>query len=96
MNNTFYLTSNFLIFSLAFGGIGWLGVSFKDFEKNGSPLYQKVSVKADIDGDGVTTHREWTEVYRKLGIHFDVYTSSPKDDLTTSQLEKYLTQFPNK
>ncbi len=70
--------------------IGVILISNYDRERNN--LYQKTSIKADVDGNRATTHEEWAQVYKQLGLHFDVYTSSPKKDLTANQLEKYLSQ----
>ena len=74
------------------GTVFSIGRCDRHIQKKYSNLYQKVSVKADMNYDGMTNQKEWAEVYRKLGIHFDVYTSNPKNGLTSSQLEKYLSQ----
>ena len=78
-------------------GISCVGIYFmgKDYIEE-SKLYPQTSIKADTNQDGRTDYKEWAKVYNNLGIHFDSYGSNPRIDLTPRQLEKYLSQFPNK
>lgn len=54
-------------------------------------LYEQVKITPDINNDGFTSLEEWVDVYRTIGLHFDESSSNPKEDLSISQLERYLT-----
>tara|TARA_Y100000310_G_C20107795_1_gene545708 strand:- start:291 stop:551 length:261 start_codon:yes stop_codon:yes gene_type:complete len=50
----------------------------------------EVSIVADANGDGVTTHLEWARVYQRFGLHYDLRYSDPKEDLSDGNLNAFL------
>jgi hypothetical protein len=78
----------FIYLSMGVLGIGY-GISYfipGNSEKQNA-LYEKASIAADADKDGVTTTDEWKDVYKKLGIHYD--ERRPRK-LSAGDLEKFL------
>jgi hypothetical protein len=53
-------------------------------------LYNKVVIVADTNKDGIISRDEWIKVYQELGIHVDELNPPNPKSLSTSQLEKYL------
>jgi len=66
--------------------------SYKN-ERYDRELEQKVSITADANGnnDGATTSDEWAEVYKSLGLRYDVHNYKP---LTIKQRKEYLEGHP--
>ena len=69
-----------------------LAVIHYDSERARPNLSLRVSEKADVNGDGMTTGKEWAQVYKTLGIPFDIYSQNPGEDLSNRQMIKYLTK----
>ncbi len=72
-----------ILFGLSIAGVpAYLGI------RDG--LYEQVSKAADINEDSRTSRDEWVEVYRELGVHYNIRKYNPKSDLSIKQMKRYL------
>ena len=73
-----------ILFSLTGGALATCSIITKN------RLYNELEYVANTNGDNITDHKEWSNVYQLLGKNYNIHYSKPKKDLSVKEMRRYI------